>query len=517
MTSLTIKTRLYFLLAFLSALLIAIGQLGLHGMSETNAGLATVYADRVVPLKQLKVIADAYAVHVVDTAHKLRNEQMSWAEAREHLALAERTIESNWKSYLATKLVDEELALSREAEVHMKTASVAVRDLKAICNAEDEARLVAFATGELYPSIDPVSAVFAKLVDLQLVVAKQEFEKASDRYASTRSGAIGLILVGIALALALGLFTIRNISTPVATMLSSLRDMARGEGDLTRRAPIISKDEIGQMGQSFNTFIGKLEDIILDIRHGAGNLATASSQVSASSQSLSQGTSEISATVSQTTSRLSRLSELVAENAETTREMEEMATKGAADAEESGKAVNETVGAMAAIVSKISIIEDIAYKTHLLSMNAAIEAALAGEHGRGFAVLSTEVRRLADTSRKAAEEVSHLASSSLNVAERSGKLIRELVPSIRRTAHLVQKVASASQEQARGIGEINGAFRQVEQVTQGHSAASEELSSTAEEMAAQAEMMSDLVGSFRVSDRSAADGRLRPPAPASPA
>jgi methyl-accepting chemotaxis protein len=500
MTSLTIKTRLYILLAVLSALLVAIGALGLRGMSQTNAGLATVYADRVVPLKQLKVIADMYAVNVVDTAHKVRDGRLSWAEGRGNLTQAEKTIQSNWRAYLGTRLVDEELALSQEAGIQMEKAGHAVRDLKALLDAEDKAALAAFVTGQLYPSIDPVSAVFAKLVDLQLVVAKAEFDRAGERYADTRSGAIALIVFGSALALGLGLFTVRNISVPVASMLGSLRDMARGEGDLTRRAPIISQDEIGQMGAHFNGFVGKLEDIILDVRDGAGTLAAASAQISASSQSLSQGTSEISATVSHTTARLSRLSELVAENAESSREMEDVATKGAADAEESGRAVSETVGAMSAIVSKITIIEDIAYRTHLLSMNAAIEAALAGEHGRGFAVLSTEVRRLAETSRKAAVEVSGLAASSLSVAERSGKLIGDLVPSIRRTAALVQKVAASSHEQARGIGEISGAFRQVEQVAQGHSAAAEELSSTAEEMAAQAESLSALVGSFRVRD-----------------
>jgi methyl-accepting chemotaxis protein len=498
MTNLTIKTRLYILLAVLSALLVAIGALGLRGMSETNAGLATVYADRVVPLKQLKVIADMYAVNVVDTAHKVRDRRLSWAEGRENLAEAERTIQLNWGAYLGTRLINEELALSKEAGVHMAKAGHAIRDLKGLLSAEDPARFAAFVTDDLYPAIDPVSTSFAKLVDLQLVVAKAEFDKAGERYEYTRSGTIALIVGGIALALALGFFTVRNISIPVASMLGSLRDMARGEGDLTKRAPVISQDEIGQMGRHFNAFVDRLEDIILDFRDGAGTLATASAQISGSSQGLSQGTSEISSTVSNTTSRLSRLSDLVAENAESSREMEEMATKGAADAEESGRAVSETVGAMSAIVSKITIIEDIAYKTHLLSMNAAIEAALAGEHGRGFAVLSAEVRRLAETSRRAAEEVSGLASSSLTVAERSGKLISALVPAIRRTADLVQKVAASSHEQARGIGEINEAFRQVEQVTQSHSAAAEELSSTAEEMAAQAETLNNLVGSFRV-------------------
>jgi methyl-accepting chemotaxis protein len=130
-------------------------------------------------------------------------------------------------------------------------------------------------------------------------------------------------------------------------------------------------------------------------------------------------------------------------------------------------------------------------------LNAAIEAARAGEHGKGFAVVATEVRKLAERSQEAAKEIGTLAGSSVKVAERAGQLLVELVPSIRKTANLVQEVASASQEQSSGVSQINRAMSQVDEVTQRNASAAEELSSTADEMTSQAEALQRLVSFFR--------------------
>uniref|UniRef100_UPI0005695A53 methyl-accepting chemotaxis protein n=1 Tax=Pseudomonas asplenii TaxID=53407 RepID=UPI0005695A53 len=144
---------------------------------------------------------------------------------------------------------------------------------------------------------------------------------------------------------------------------------------------------------------------------------------------------------------MEQMSASIAQNTENAKVTDGMAGKAAREASEGGQAVRDTVSAMKTIADKISIVDDIAYQTNLLALNAAIEAARAGEHGKGFAVVAAEVRKLAERSQVAAQEISEVARSSVSLAERAGTLLDQMVPSITKTSDLVQEIAAASEEQ----------------------------------------------------------------------
>jgi len=312
------------------------------------------------------------------------------------------------------------------------------------------------------------------------------------------------------------------LTTSVARVVESLKGLVEAsvriaQGDLdVRIEPRSDKDTLGL---SLKQMAEKLGEIIGEVRTGASALSSASTQLSSASQTLSQGTSKQAAAVEETTSSLEQMNASITQNRDNSRQTEQMALKGAQDASDSGRAVGETVAAMQQIAEKVTIIEEIAYQTNLLALNAAIEAARAGEHGRGFAVVATEVRKLAERSQSAAKEISGVARNSVDVAERSGQLISELVPSIRKTAELVQEVAAASAEQASGVSQINRAMTELDQVTQRNAAGSEELSSTAEELAAQAEGLTQLISFFKLNEsrRASHDAWVARPAQAAPA
>ncbi len=319
---------------------------------------------------------------------------------------------------------------------------------------------------------------------------------AESTYRTVRATFIVSLVVALTLALAVAWSTIQSITRPLDTLVKAADLVANG--DFRWKAGRTRGDETGLLQAAMQRMAETLSTTIGQVRLSADQLAAAATQVSATAQSLSQGTSEQAASVEETSASLEQIGASISQNAENSRASEEIATRSAKDADESGRAAHETMSAMTTIAAKISIIEDIAYQTNLLALNAAIEAARAGDHGKGFAVVATEVRKLAERSQAAANDISELAGSSVSVAKRSGELLANLVPTIGKTAVLVQEVASASREQAMGVAQINKAMNQVDSVTQQNASASEELASTAEELAAQAESLQQIVAAFRI-------------------
>jgi methyl-accepting chemotaxis protein len=280
--------------------------------------------------------------------------------------------------------------------------------------------------------------------------------------------------------------------TDVLTVMQRLE-----QGDLTSRMQGEYHGAFAELRDAVNNTVQRLAHTIAEVNATTDTIANATEQVSATAQSLSQTSSEQAASVEETTASVEEMASAIGRNSDNAATADRMSEEGSRMAHEGEQAVAQTLEAMRDIVARVGIIDDIAYQTNLLALNAAIEAARAGEQGKGFAVVAAEVRKLAERSQTAAQEIEALARGRVALAEKARQLLQEIVPATRRTADLVRDIAQASEEQSTGAGQINAAMEQLNQITQNTASASEELAATAEEMSSQAEQLRALMRQFR--------------------
>ncbi|AMK10584.1 methyl-accepting chemotaxis protein [Pseudodesulfovibrio indicus] len=309
-----------------------------------------------------------------------------------------------------------------------------------------------------------------------------------------------LIIVGtLALLVILGLvyYIIRKlVSKPLGIIVEKSEKVSRG--DLSVDFSGSFSGELARLRDSFETMVESLHEVVENIQSGSENVASGAEELSATAQALAQGATQQASGVERLSSAIEQMTSSIDATASNARETEALASQAAEDAQEGGEAVAEAVSAMGDIAEKISIIEEIARQTNLLALNAAIEAARAGEHGKGFAVVAAEVRKLAERSGIAASEISTLSSSSMAVADKAGKMLEKLVPDIQRTADLIREITASTQEQNTGASDINTATMELDRVIQQNAAASEETSSTSEELSGQAVQLQQMIGYFKL-------------------
>lgn len=322
------------------------------------------------------------------------------------------------------------------------------------------------------------------------------------KFKSTRSSlTITFLILLIILAALIGMviFVSGSINIIVKNLNKNLYELSEGYLETQIDDILLTrKDEVGEIAKSTSSLIINLNKIIRDIIESADNLVNASKQISSNSQQIAEGASEQATSFEVVSSTMQQVSANIGQNTENAKATEQISD----NALENIKIVNEkTSNALRAtreIADKIQIINDIAYQTNILALNAAVEAARAGEHGKGFAVVATEIRKLAERSKIAADEIVKLARESYRLAEESEQSMNNAIPEIEKSTHLVREINKASIQQNTSVDEVGSAIQQLNTITQQNAAASEELASSSEELSGQASSLKKIVAFFKI-------------------
>lgn len=268
------------------------------------------------------------------------------------------------------------------------------------------------------------------------------------------------------------------------------------EGDLTVDLKVRSdKDELIM---ALMNMVKSVSEVVVQVQAAADNIAAASQEMSANAQQVSQGASEQASAAEEVSSSMEEMSSNIQQNTENAQQTEKISIAASQGIQMVSKQAMESMKSVKEIASKITIIGDIAFQTNILALNAAVEAARAGEHGKGFAVVAAEVRKLAERSKIAAEEIDILSKTSVEVTEEAGKLMGQIIPDVEKTSNLVQEITAASLEQNSGANQINNAINQLNQVTQQNASASEEMATGSEELSNQADQLREMIAFFKV-------------------
>ncbi|NUB23316.1 methyl-accepting chemotaxis protein [Azospirillum brasilense] len=498
----TIKFILLSVLSLLGALLALSDLAGLRALNVANGNLRTVHDERVLPLRDLKIISDAYAVFIVDASHKARNGNFTWNESLSSIRKAKDDIRERWNAYLGTNLDQEETALVNGIKPEMAKADAAVERLIGVLSGRDAAALDAYVKNELYQTIDPVTDGISQLIDLQVRVAGERYAEAQATHAT--ANVTSLVLLGIgAVMVILGMaVVVLRVVRPVARLTETMRCIVGGDYD-TMVPATDRRDEIGAMAQAVEVFkanglenqrmrreqerqreqaeiikrdalenmaqtveretrnaVDQVSERTGQMERNAAAMAQSASAVGANSQSVATAAEQalrnaqtVAAASEELTASIREIGAQVAQASSITR-----------IAVEKGDLARGTIQSLSDAVQRIGdvaqLIQNIASQTNLLALNATIEAARAGEAGKGFAVVASEVKNLASQTAQATEDIAQQIGEIQAATSSAVAVVSTITGSITEVDQVAGAIAAAMEEQAAATQEISRSVSQ---------------------------------------------------------
>ncbi|MBL8301181.1 MAG: HAMP domain-containing protein, partial [Ideonella sp.] len=393
----------------------------------------------------------------------------------------------------------------------------------------DQPAAEALLASKMLPASTSYLDSMAKLQTFQDTRAKEVIDEVEAGL--TRAELVLGVLFAVSLGLGIGMAWVitRSVTGPVGEAVRVAETIATN--DLSREIDDHRKDELGDLLRALGKMQSSLRGVVSQVRSASSNISTASAEIATGNQDLSARTEQTASNLQQTASSMEQLTGTVKQSADSARQANQLASSAAEVAARGGQVVSQVVSTMDEINASskkiadiIGVIDGIAFQTNILALNAAVEAARAGEQGRGFAVVASEVRSLAGRSAEAAKEIKSLIGASVDRVDAGSKLVadagrtmQEIVGSVQRVSDIIGEITAAAAEQSDGIGQVNTAVTQLDQMTQQNAALVEQSAAAAESLKDQANRLVGVIGGFRLdSGDSAASHAPAPAAPAQP-
>lgn len=493
----SIRMKLLLMALIPGIAMVLVGLVSLDLLQQVNQGIDRLYRDRVVPLQQLKWVADDYAVNIVGAVNKANAGEVTAEQALDDVRRAKERIDKNWQAYLLTKPAPGEQDLINAAQALFGPADAAIERLQVRLGDEQGklAGLLDMFDGPLFAMVDPISRKLNELVGFQLRAAELEQERAHHLYGHSVTTFIGLSLVAILLITLVGWVFYRSITGQLGRLHRAMTHIV-DESDLSVRVALDARNEIGDIARDFDRMVERLRRLVAQIRGSTQTLSSATGHMSVTLVQTRDGAHQQREDTEQVATAMQQMTASAAEVARNTAEAAAAAQRATSLAEQGQGAVGETIDAMSTLAEQITtagktmhcleqdmlsiekvldVIRGVTEQTNLLALNAAIEAARAGEHGRGFAVVANEVRTLAHRTRLSAQEIEDMVTQLQKRSQRAGVEMARSEQSSALALTAVREAEHALESITEAVNGISGSMTQIASAAEEQTAVADEV------------------------------------------